>query len=179
MKSIETVLMKLFSGFPNTAITETTVLVYAERLQDMDLPTLETVVNQCIEECKFLPTIAEIRERLHALSGGLTADTAAEAWGSVQKAIVGVGRAETPRFRDPLVARVVGMMGWRNLCDSESPAGVDRAQFMRMYSEIAEREQRIARLNPAARAMLESHTPAHKLITVDGMAAPRLAKNGH
>lgn len=169
--NITPIIRQLFSSYPHAQASDGTIAQYIRLLATIPAEALQTVVDQAVVDCKFLPTIAEIFERYRALSGGLNEATAAEGWGSVEKAIRRVTRYGTPRFKDPLVARVVEMMGWLNLCNSEQPA-VDRAQFMRMYNEIAEREQKIARLTPQARAMLEANTPAHKLISVDGMAAP-------
>lgn len=154
---IRFILKQLAAGFSNGQMSDETVAVYARLLQDIPPADLQTVVDQCLAECKFLPTIAEIRERYIALTKSLGALSAAEAWGLVTGQIRAIGSWGAPEFDDPLTARVVEMMGWRELCQSENQMA-DRAQFMRMYQEIRDRHDRIDNLLPQARRMLETHT---------------------
>jgi len=46
------------------------------------------------------------------------------------------------------VAKVVKYLGWQEICLSEEP-GVIRGQFLKMYAQVTEREQK-ERLLPAA-----------------------------
>jgi transposase len=48
------------------------------------------------------------------------------------------------------------MIGWLNLCNSDKPA-INRAQFMRMYAELAMRDERIARMDPEVRSYFEEN----------------------
>ena len=41
----------------------------------------------------------------------------------------------------PSVAKVVKYIGWQNICLNEEP-GVVRGQFLKMYAQVAEREQK-------------------------------------
>ncbi len=172
---IRGVLKQLFSAYTNSQATAETVAVYGRLLSDIPPADLQTVIDQCLAECKFLPTIAEIRERYTALTKSLGALSAAEAWGLVTGQIRAIGSWGAPYFDDPLTARVVEMMGWLNLCQSENQMA-DRAQFMRMYQEIRDRHDRIDNLLPQARAMLEAHT-GQDLKHITGQVAKRLAMN--
>ena len=155
MDEMEFVLSQLFSAYANAKIDEGTVAVYMRLLSDIPPTELQTVVDQCIAECKFLPTVAEIRERYHALTRTLGHLTATDAWGMVKDEIRRIGSWGAPEFSDPTVAHVVKRMGWRELCLSESPEGVDRAQFERMYNETVTRGDQLHKLLPQARDLAE------------------------
>lgn len=154
MNHIAPILKQLFAAYPNNHATEGTVAIYLRLLADIDPADLQTCVDQAIAECKFLPTVAELRERYHLLTRTLNQLAPAEAWGLVQAELKRVGSWGSPKFDDPLVAQVVRSMGWINLCQSDQP-GVDRAQFMRMYEQIMGRREQIDRLLPQARELLE------------------------
>lgn len=163
MSNTAFVLKQLFAAYPNAQVHEGTVAMYYRLLQDIPVEQLQVVVDECVATHKFLPTVAEVREKYYDLAGAMLEQSAAEAWGSVELAIRRVTRYGTPRFKDPRVAKVVEMMGWQELCNSDKPA-VDRAQFMRMYAEVAEREQKVERLLPQGRAMLEA--AAEKMLEI-------------
>lgn len=155
MDEMEFVLSQLFSAYANAKVDEGTVAVYIRLLADIPPGDLQTVVDQAIAECKFLPTVAELRDRYHALTRTLGQLTATDAWGQVKSEIRRIGSWGTPTFDDPVVAKVVRNMGWMELCMSESPEGVDRAQFERMYNETINRGEQVQKLLPQARDLAE------------------------
>lgn len=155
MDEMEFVLSQLFSAYANAKIDEGTTAVYVRLLRDIPPADLQTVVDQSIAECKFLPTVAELRERWHTLTRTLGQLSAAEAWGQVKAEVRRIGSWGKPEFDDPTVARVVRMMGWNEICMSEAPEGVDRAQFMKMYEQLAGREEQVQKLLPQARDLAE------------------------
>lgn len=173
VSDIRPILKQLFAAYANTQVTPELVAVYTRILSNIPPDDLQVVVDQCIAECKFMPTVAEIRERYTALTRSLAALSAAEAWGLVTGEIRRIGSWGAPQFDDPLTARVVEMMGWRELCQSENQMA-DRAQFMRMYQEIRDRHDRIDNLLPQARAMLEAHT-GRDVQNLIGQTVKRLA----
>lgn len=147
------ILKQLFVGYPNVEISEGTVAIYIRLLADIPASDLQTIVDQCLAECKFLPTVAELRERHRSLTVNYNQLTAAEAWGLVLSEIRRIGSYGSPQFTDGKTSQVVKMMGWRELCASEQP-GVDRAQFMRMYEQLAGRDDQEQRLLPQSRALI-------------------------
>ena len=146
---------QLFESFPNSAgkVTETTVAMYYRLLRDIPDEELQITIDQCIAESRFLPTIAEIRERWHALNtvGQLTAT---EAWEQVTKEIKRIGSWGAPQFDNEITKRAVDAMGWINLCQSDVP-GVDRAQFHRIYDGLSARGNQAQRMLPASRQLAE------------------------
>lgn len=148
------ILKQLFESYPKNGATEGTVAQYFRLLQNIPPDDLQAIVDQCVVECKFLPTIAEIVERHRNITGALAPETAAEQWGQVTRAMREVGYVQTPRFRDPVTAKIISQWGWENLCASDTPMA-DRAHFLKMYQSIADRQERIDRLTPAARQIAE------------------------
>lgn len=147
------ILRQLFAAYPHSQATMQTIAVYDRLLCDIAPADLQTVVDQCVAECKFLPTVAEIRERYHNLTRTIGGLTAGEAWGLVKGEIRRVGSWGLPNFENPTIAQVVKNMGWLELCTSESPEGVDRAQFERAYNALVERGEQMQKLLPQAREL--------------------------
>lgn len=150
-----TILEELFAAYPNIAGDEKAIAMYLRLLRDIPAVELQIVVDQCVAEMKFLPTVAEIREKHLSLTHRAGELAAAEAWGMVTQEIRRIGSWGTPVFDNPTVAQVVKQMGWRELCMSENP-GVDRAQFMRMYEQLINREVQEHRLLPQAKQLIEA-----------------------
>lgn len=158
MNDIRPVLKQLFEAYPNNKVTDGTVLMYLRLLQDIPVHELQTVVEQAVASCKFLPTIAELRDTWHSLTRTLGQQSAAEAWADVEQQIRAVGYIGSPEFENPTTAAVVRSMGWRNICASEQP-WVERAQFMRMYDQWVTRNANIQRLLPQAREFAAERQP--------------------
>ncbi|CDG37231.1 hypothetical protein CTHBC1_2648 [Acetivibrio thermocellus BC1] len=147
MTKAETVklLAVINAAYPNMQISEATVSVWHELLGDLNINLVLAATKKLILESPYPPTIADIRKRAVEIMT-LPEDriNAAEAWGEVEKAIRWYGyyrEAEALASMSPRTAKVVRYIGWREICLSEEP-GVVRGQFMRMYTQVAEREQK-------------------------------------
>lgn len=151
-----TTLKKLFATFPNGNATAATVLVYVERLSSIPAEELEVVINQCIDESEFLPTIAKIKEMHRQMKSPVTPDLAQQGWESVTRAVAGVGMWGTPSFKDPIVKRVVDAFGWLNLCMSDNQMA-DRAQFVKFYESFARQVAEEERLSNEYKQLREQH----------------------
>lgn len=153
-----TIIKKLFSTFPNANATAATAVVYAERLSGIPDHELEAVVNQCIDTCEFLPTIAKIKEMHRQLHNATSPDMAAQGWLSVQRAMRDIANytpeptSFVPKFKDAVVQKAVEALGWFNLRMSENPR-TDQAQFERLYRMFAEQEAGEQRLSSEYRQL--------------------------
>jgi hypothetical protein len=150
----ELLFKRLFAAYPNTQIADETMGVYVENLIDIPLGELQVIIKQAIATHKFLPTVAEIRDMRHGLQH-FEQLTYVEAWDTVVKEIRRIGSYGAPQFQDPITARVVKSMGWRELCMSENP-GIDRAQFRDMYNALLSRQERDQKLLPQARDYVQN-----------------------
>lgn len=126
---------------------------YDKQLEDIPDELLFSAIDALTKESPFLPSIAEIRDRARSLyksAAGLPEPDAGKAWGEVVKAISHVGMNRFPEFSDSRTAETVRRMGWKDIClapvDSTSTL---RAQFLRMYREVAEREETTRKNNVA------------------------------
>lgn len=153
--NVTSILRQLFAAYPNTAVTPETVAMYVRLLSDIPPAELQTVVDQAVATCKFLPTIAELRDMRHSLHNANRL-TWADAWDAVQREIRRIGSYGTPRFDDPITARVVEAMGWKTMCAAlVENVATDRAQFRQMYEGYASRQEVAQKLLPQARELVE------------------------
>lgn len=171
MERIAYILKQLFAAFPNNKVTEGTVAVYVDRLKDIPVNELQAVVNQCIDESEFMPTIAKLKEMHRQMHSPVSPDLAAQGWLSVQKAMRDPGtysptpEGPMPKFRDPIVAKAVEALGWHNLRLSDNQMA-DRAQFLKFYGMFANSEASEQRLSPEYKQLRDT-------------AQEREATNGH
>lgn len=149
---------------------------YVNVLGDVPPELLASAVTYCINHCKFLPSIAEIRatvEKAAAMAkGDMDATSATDAWGRVQKAIASVGYTGKPDFSDdPILAQIVDQFGWKDICLTPTDdTAILRAQFRKAY-EAACRQRKDARdyaqagvaIHPRIRQLLERGTMATAL----------------
>jgi len=147
VKKTETVqlLAVINAAFPNIQITEAMVSLWHELLGDIDFNLAKAAVKKLLLESPYPPSIADIRKRaVEILTPEEEKIDAAEAWGEVERAMRFYGyyrEAEALESMSPRVAKVVRWMGWRDICLSEEP-GVVRGQFLKMYQQVTEREQK-------------------------------------
>lgn len=128
-------------------------LFYDKQLKDIPDELLFSTIDALTKESSFLPSIAEIRDRARSLYksvAGIPEPDAGKAWGEVVKAISHVGMNRFPEFSDSRTAETVRRMGWKDICLApvDSTATL-RAQFLRMYREVAEREETTRKNNVA------------------------------
>lgn len=127
-----------------------TAKLWHEMLKDVPFKVAKKALLKVLATAKYFPTVAEVLEAIADIAGPRI-DTAAEAWGEVERAIRLYGHyreSEALASMSPRVAKVVKYLGWQEICLSEEP-GVVRGQFLKMYAQVAEREQK-ERLLPAS-----------------------------
>jgi len=132
----------LAAAYPKFEVDEVKVQVWYEMLGDLEYSVANIAIKKLIMQNTFPPAIAEVRKAAIEISSprGLTA---AEAWGEVVKAVRNYGYyrgEEALASLSPTTAQIVRYIGWREICMSED-IGVIRGQFLRMYEQIATREQ--------------------------------------
>jgi hypothetical protein len=137
------------TAFPNMQVTEAMVDLWYELLGDIDFITAQVAVKKLLLESPYPPAIADIRKQVAEITTPEENKMdPAEAWGEVEKAIRHYGsyrEEEALASMSPAVAKVAKYMGWREICLSEEP-GVVRGQFLKMFSQVQEREKKEALL---------------------------------
>jgi hypothetical protein len=147
----------LQAGFPAARATEATLRLYEHMLLDLDEEQARNAVAKLLCVSRFFPTIAEIREGTADQAQG-PSRSGLEAWADVKLAIRRTGYVDLPTFEDPIVAHCVRCLGWRELCLGETPEGVDRANFVRLYEE-QQRRQRAYDVSEPGRLLPASTEP--------------------
>lgn len=122
--------------------------LYREFLADLEYPVADAAVRRLVGSAKKMPSVAEIRAVCMELTDGRL-DRGGEAWGRILKLIGRYGINRRPRVAedvddtpdvfevsDPILARVISAMGWRELCLSENQPA-DRARVIELYEQLA------------------------------------------
>lgn len=136
-----------------TDMSEQRMLLYVNMLGDVNPVTLEQAVANLINKCKFLPTVAEIREECTALSGYVNAHeempTALEAWEKVYRAARSYGYEKGLSRLDGLTKQCAELI-WQSF----NPINGDsfnemstRSQFIKNYEMLENRERERNRLS--------------------------------
>lgn len=145
----------LIAAYPNTQVTGDTINVYVRMLEDVPVQVLDCAVKQSLAECKFFPSVAELREKVFALSSNVSqVPDGWAAWGQVVNEIHRTGFYGQPEFKSPLLARAVEIIGWRELCTSENSVA-DRAHFVKIYDQLKHRAEQDVKLLPASRELIQ------------------------
>lgn len=128
----------LMAAYPNQSIGEPTLKVYAMMLRDLDYLEVMDASQHLLSECRFFPTIAEIRQTV--AERRCTLPEPAEAWGEVMRAIRDVGFYGRPHWSSDAVRRAVAAIGWENICQCErDDLNTLRAQFERIFAAYRKR----------------------------------------
>jgi hypothetical protein len=128
--------------------------IWHDALEDIDAAAAVDALKVHRATSVWPPTIADIR-RIVAERAAPVRRIGADAWGDVQLAIQRWGASNIPQFDDPIVARAVRSLGWRNLCLSNTQAA-DRARFCECYDAMAATATADAVLPPTLRRLEES-----------------------
>ena len=129
------VLTVLGAAFPHISITPETVEVYHQALADIDGSTCRDAVRDMLLTIDRWPAPATIRRCVAERSGALAPDPGS-AWGMVLDEARRIGLNDSPEFAHAAIRRTVRLLGWRNICTSESPDTI-RAHFLRIYEAQA------------------------------------------
>lgn len=169
---IKKLVAAMVAAFPTNKITPESVAVYERMLGDLDYAASAAAVAQLVATSRWMPTVAEVRERAFALQSG-EVRAGGEEWGSVVRAIGRYGRNRVPgvdfAFSCPVTHEAVRGLGWVALCDSEHQAS-DRARFVELYDKLAIQARRAALTEalPAVRRLRESQEPPRlRLVAAD------------
>lgn len=108
-EQIVTILGPMFALFPQTKADKNTVAVYVMMLRDLDPQTLAAAVLKAMNTCKFLPTVAEIREQLETRAPGPRNDVDPRQLKPVPSQMFRLDEDEDRRQR---MARLAQTKGW-------------------------------------------------------------------
>jgi len=149
----------LQSAYPRQEFPEDTVRVYAMSLADLPVALGQRAVMELIRSSKWVPTIAEIRQR--AAEIGCPMPAADEAWAEAQKAArnFSPGVPMDLQWSSDLVAEAVAMTGgmW-GIAMSPRPDAVQR-QFVEVYNSLRDRHIKRLQVEPGLLAEVAARSP--------------------
>ncbi len=119
-------------------VSEATVYAYAFGLADLDHAAAKEAVRSLMQTSRFLPTIAEVRER--AVEQRVALPSPEEAWGIVRRAIGALGMYRTPVFDCDEIQAAVNAIGWRSICTEDNEAST-RARFCAAMESFSDRRR--------------------------------------
>ncbi|WP_307973773.1 hypothetical protein [uncultured Dialister sp.] len=153
-------------------LTDEQAKLYLLMTNDIPEPVLLKSIEALIKESRFLPSVAEIRERAAALynsAQGKEPPDAGRGWGEVVREISRTGYYGKPQIRDPVAAEVVRRMGWKEICSAPADeTGVLRGQFLKIYAMLQESR----REEHNNRALLQDGKVRGFIASVSGKLAP-------
>jgi hypothetical protein len=145
--------------------------VYFDLLEDLPYPAMVQAAKAVLIEHPWatFPSIAELRAAgVDAANGSIAKITAGEAWQlawsaamKIDPEVEGAMQRHTAGM-PPLVLRAMKAMGIIALCGGNEPVSVLRAQFVKIFEALAERERRIELLPPKVAAAIAGK-PAEKV----------------
>ncbi len=162
-------LVVLAASYPKFEVDDLKVQVWYEMLGDLDYDVANIAIKKIIMLNTFPPAIAEVRKAAIEISSprGLTA---AEAWGEAIRAIRDYGyyrEKEAMASMSPITAQVVRYLGWREICLSEEPE-ILRAHFLKMYDQVAAREQEKQLLSPTMQTEIKKLAKKYDIRLIEG-----------
>ena len=130
----------------STDMSKERMKLYVSMLSNVNPITLEQSVANLINRCKFLPTIAEIREECSALSAFVNAHEelpiAQGEWEKVIKAVGAYGFEHGKEHLQGITLQAANTI-WSSFnprMGNEYNEASCRSQFIRCYEQLAERE---------------------------------------
>lgn len=135
---------------------------YKIGLEDLPLGIIRTGVSRAIRECRFMPTVADLRE----LAGDVSPESRAQlAWGVLEKTIRLVGYYGSVDFDDKCInATVHHLGGWEKVCstgdlpeDQQERAQNDWAWLRREFEKAYARFYRSGISADSARPCIGCH----------------------
>lgn len=146
---------RLFAAYERDGSSPQRLGVYCEDLADIALAQLERACTELRRELKFMPTIAEIRERVSswALDAGGLATSPEQAWDEVMRLVQSVGTNRVPKtdsdhgpavsFSDPVTNAIMTAQWWRSIGQAPTETLMsERRVFIDAYKANAVRARR-------------------------------------
>ncbi len=152
-------------------LAETTIELWYKMLGDVDYQVIELAIQKHVLSSPFPPSIADIRKSaIEVMTPVNEKLDAATAWGEVEAAIRKFGswgESEALESMSPRTARVVRYLNWQEICLSDK-LGVIRGQFINMYGQVEQRENKDRLLPAKLRNEIESIAAGFSLKLVEG-----------
>lgn len=150
---------------PKLALTPAELDMFFVALRDVPDAAANALFMAVVDECETRPSPKQLRDLARGVIHGPDPD-ATEAYLKLQEAIRQHGYLREPLFEDATLAYLVAALGWQNICTDETPPGVFRGQFVRMYAErrAGRQAEGLRQLHQEFKAALLAGEPAAALL---------------
>lgn len=143
---LEGIIATLAAAYPAARFEAATVALYERMLADIPAAALDRAIQECIATCRYLPTIAEIRERVADRHVG--APDPLLAWQIVVEAASVYGREREPAWGHPAIGAAVRAIGWVHICAcSEDYLAPLRREWTAAYARLVHHDQQDAQVS--------------------------------
>lgn len=155
---ISQILAMLAATYPRYTLTEETVMVYIQLLEDIDAISLRMAALECATNKDFFPSVHELREAVsnhwRKIQG---IPSMYEGWLEILKANFR-GEGWNHQWSHPLIGQAAELLGWpHTFPDDNIPT--DRAHFFKAYEQIVIDEMANHIQLPEITAYLEANKP--------------------
>lgn len=150
------VLARFLAGaFRDSTFTEENFEAYRLALADLPYTAVQQAALRHVRTAKWFPTISELAQGVAEEAAQLP--DAEAAWAEVaamlrraRNAIASQGSYSLAPWSNPMTGLVVDALGgWQHLVESDEPAGVLRAHFLRLFDSFRTRSVEGANLDSA------------------------------
>ena len=132
-------------AFPSNKMTEKSLVIYAKALSELSIAEIDAAMLKILRMSRFFPAVSEIfeqAENMRLYANTSEKPTPDEAW----REAMGLAKHRhlySPwEYSCPEVEKAVQHFGKVELCSLEKDAvNTARAQFMRIYSSVLQKEQ--------------------------------------
>lgn len=124
----------LSEAFPSAKVSGELVVIYARALGDIPIVPLRMAALRAVQECRFFPTVAELRSFVVAPME----DAALRAWSGFARAAEEVGAYAPLDVDDPCAAHALVTVfgGWPSFCQTDVISiSQKRPEFLAAYRE--------------------------------------------
>ena len=149
---IAKVLMPYLVLYPNNKINDETLKMYARVLSPLAVAEIDAAMRLLSMNSKFFPAVSEIvqaAKEVRKQVDGTTLPTAADAWGEVMQQARRNGMDRPWIFSCSEIKRTLKAFGGKSLICmmEEKDTPIIRAQFMKMYNEQIQRDEKTQEVN--------------------------------
>lgn len=128
-------MVAMAEAYQNVKLTPEGIKIYASALNDLSLAEVRNGFSQAVRECKFWPTVAEIRAYVTPSAD----DAALVAWSGLQQAAREVGSYGSLDVEDGCAATALLTVfnSWPQFCQTEEgpELGAKKAEFLAAYRQ--------------------------------------------
>ena len=154
------ILAVLAAAYPWRELDKTTILLYAQHLEDMPYAVAQAAATLAIDTCTYFPTIAELRRLATRLLITDKTPSPHEAWAEVARYLRDdhYHTFNEPTWSHDLIVQVLRALPWHQIWNNKTEPithRTDRSLFLKIYQALYDRAIDTLTASPASRRLLQ------------------------